>query len=250
MTPTRTPQRGVNFHNGNGRPMQHPHHRDFIPYDRPGHFFGHHHHYFGYRIHALPPHYVMHHYWGHPYYCYDNIWYRPWGDYYVVCRPPYGVCFHPSLVDLTLSAVSFAYYYDLYHTYNVIDSNWDTIAEQNRTIAANNAAIAAQNAQMATLAATKAPESYSLATRLGLIQSFADASATYYYEDGVFFIMGADGEYHVIVPPAGALVDSLPDDYEVVNLGGDQYYKVDDTIYRTVVIDGTPRFEVLGQMQN
>lgn len=229
--------------------MKHPHHRDFISYDRPGRFFGHHHHYFGYRIHALPPHYHIHHYWGRPYYVYDNIWYRPWGSYYVVCRPPYGVHFHPTLLDISLSAVRFSYYHDLYRTYDVIDDNWNTISEQNRIIATNNAAIARQNAEMANLSAVKAPESYSLAASLGLIQSYADASAAYYYEDGVFFTMGSDGEYHVIVPPAGALVETLPDDYEVITLGGTQYYKVDDTVYRTVIVEGAARFEVLGQMQ-
>ena len=51
-----------------------------------------------------------------------------------------------------------------------------------------------------------------------------------------------------IVPPAGALIDELPDDYRVITLGGDEYYAVDDTVYRTTVIGGTPYFEVLGQM--
>jgi hypothetical protein len=29
---------------------------------------------------------------------------------------------------------------------------------------------------------------------------------------------------------------------------GNEYYKVDDTIYRVVVIEGKPYFEVLGQL--
>ena len=41
----------------------------------------------------------------------------------------------------------------------------------------------------------------SLASQLGLVQSYADASVNYYYQDG---------SYYVIVPPAGALVEELP----------------------------------------
>ena len=65
---------------------------------------------------------------------------------------------------------------------------------------------------------------------------------------GVFFTKGVDGKYTVIVPPAGALVTSLPDDYDVITLNGVEYYKVDDTVYRMTVSDGTAYFEVLGQM--
>lgn len=53
----------------------------------------------------------------------------------------------------------------------------------------------------------------------------------------------------VIAPPAGALVESLPEDYEVVTLSdGNVYYKVDNTIYRMTIDDGKPYFEVVGQM--
>ena len=227
-----------------------PHHRDPIPFDRPGRFFGHYPHYFGYRIDCLPPGCHSFYHWGHPYYYYDNLYYRPWGDWYVVCRPPYGVCFHPTLLDVALDAVAFSYYCDAYRAYDTIDENWRTIEEQNRLIAENNAIIASQNAASAAYQshAALSDASYSLARSLGLVQSYADASVQYYYEDGVFFVMDANGEYKVIVPPAGAIVASLPEDYEVVNLGGAEYYKVDDTIYRTVVVDGSACFEVLGQI--
>ena len=68
--------------------------------------------------------------------------------------------------------------------------------------------------------------------------------------DGVFFIEGKDGQYQTIIPPAGAIITELPDDYEVVVLGGNEYYRVDNTIYRTVAIDGKAYFEVLGQQIN
>ena len=51
-----------------------------------------------------------------------------------------------------------------------------------------------------------------------------------------------------IVPPAGALIEELPEDYRTVILGGEEYYAVDDTVYRMTVVGGSPYFEVLGQM--
>ena len=56
------------------------------------------------------------------------------------------------------------------------------------------------------------------------------------------------GQYEVIVPPAGALVEELPDDYDTITLDGVPYYKVDDTVYRTTLVEGKPYLEVLGQM--
>ncbi len=52
----------------------------------------------------------------------------------------------------------------------------------------------------------------------------------------------------MIVPPAGALVGELPDDYETITLGGQEFYKVDDTVYRLTLVNGVPQLEVLGQM--
>ena len=89
---------------------------------------------------------------------------------------------------------------------------------------------------------------YALANGLGLAQTYADSGSSYFYQDGVFYVQGADGQYYVIVPPAGALVESLPEDYETVILDGNQYYKVDNTIYRMVINDGKPYFEVVGQI--
>ena len=51
-----------------------------------------------------------------------------------------------------------------------------------------------------------------------------------------------------IVPPAGALVQELPDDYDVITIDGEEYYKVDETVYKLTIIDGSPYFEVLGQL--
>ncbi len=243
-----------------------------IPYDRPGCFYAGHPHYYGYRVRHLP-HYDRYRYWGIDYYYYNGIYYRFWDDVYHICRPPYGILFDRALYALELDVLTFAYYNNVYRNYTTVNSNYSTINEQNRiiaennatiaaqnaTIAANNATIAAQNATAAAQAAStpsmdvnalKSYASYQLATKLGLIQSFAANGQEYYYDDGVFFVADAKGQYKVIVPPAGALIKALPEDYEVVVLSdGNEYYQVDDTIYRTTVADGVPYFEVLGQLQ-
>lgn len=89
---------------------------------------------------------------------------------------------------------------------------------------------------------------HSQANELGLIQSYAAAGSSYYYQDGVFYTVDANGQYVVIMPPAGALVESLPEDFDIVTLKGKEYYKVDDTIYKMTISEGKPYFEVLGQM--
>ena len=104
--------------------------------------------------------------------------------------------------------------------------------QQNQTIAENQ-----QLAQQA----------YSLANKLGLVQNFADANVQYMYQDGVFYTQAANGEYVVIVPPAGALVEYIPEDFETVILDGNEYYKVDNTIYSVAIVDGKAYFEVIGQ---
>ena len=256
----------VRFDHGGHR--VHPHDRPYMDWNRPGHFYGHHPHYFGYRVHYLP-HYRRVRYYGIDYYFYNDIWYRSWNGVYVVCRPPYGIGFARDLYELELDIIRFSYYNRVYRTYNTINSNYSTIAEQNRIIAENNALIAQQNALIAQQNATmqaqqaaaaessvdmntlKSLASYNLANKLGLIQSYASSSTEYYYDDGVFFVLGEDGKYKTIIPPAGALIKALPDDYEIVTLSdGNEYYRVDDTIYRTTVADGVPYFEVHGQVQS
>ena len=145
---------------------------------------------------------------------------------------------------LTLSSCAEEFNYD---PTKEINENAQTIASQNATIAANNATIARQNEAIA-LNSERAAKSYKEADRLGLVQSYADAGMEYFYQDGVFFTKDRDGKYVTIVPPAGALVKELPDDYDVITLGDEEYYKVDDTVYKLSIIDGTPYFEVLGQL--
>lgn len=166
----------------------------------------------------------------------------------MVCRPPFGTVLAADIIaDMAWSAVRLSYYYTVANTYSQINENNRYIAEQNAVIAQNNATIAAQN-QTIAMNQQLASQAYTLANDLGLIQSYAAAGSDYYYQDGVFYAMGPDGEYKVIVPPAGALVDTLPEDYDMVTLKGNEYYKVDDTVYKVAIVEGKPYFEVLGQL--
>ena len=224
-----------------------PHMRDPLAWDRPGSFWGDHPHYYGYRIHTLPPHWRRITHWGIDYYYYNGIYYRPYGGSYVICRPPFGTPLEHAIERAILRAVRFAYYCDTYRTYNTVFDNYNVIARQNLIIAQNNARIAAQNANYA-INANRALSAYELANMLGLVQSFAYANSEYFYQDGVFYSINASGSYTTIVPPAGALVTSLPDDYVVIVMNGIEYYLVDNTVYRTTVFEGEPFLEVLGQM--
>lgn len=239
-----------------------------MSHGRPVRFWDPGYHYFGYRVTSLPARYVRRVFWGIPYFIVDDVYYRYRSGSYYVCRPPFGVVFTPA-VSLADAICSFAFYANVCYTFSTINENAEMITSQNRIIAENNATIAAQNElialqnqtianQNAVIAANAAgpsslnsglaAESSRLADRLGLVQSYASVSGDYYYDDGVFFTKDVSGKYVTIVPPAGAIVEKLPDDYRIVTLDGEEYYAVDDTVYRTAVIDGTPYFEVLGQM--
>lgn len=226
----------------------HPRDRDYIRWNRPSHYWSHHNHCFGHRVRVLPTHVHRHIYHGVTYYCYNDVWYRPYGGYYVICRPPYGIALAADIIaDMAWTAVRLSYYNTVVNTYSQINENNAYIAEQNAIIAQNNATIAAQNAAISQ-SRNLAQASYSLANSLGLVQSYGAAGTDYFYQDGVFYTMDASGQYKVILPPAGALVETLPDDYEMVTLrDGKEYYKVEDTVYRVTISEGNPYFEVLGQ---
>lgn len=255
------PSQKPDFKKGNDRPMavqrpgnrpsqvrQHPRNRDFVVYDRPSQFWSRHDHCYGHRVRVLPSYVKRHVCFGVTYYCYNDIWYRPFGGYYVVCRPPFGTVLAADLIaDIAWTAVRLSYYNTVADTFRTINENNEYIARQNEIIAQNNAVIAAQN-QTIAMNQQLAAQAYGLANELGLVQSYAAADSEYYYQDGVFYVQDKNGEYKVIVPPAGALVEALPDDFDMVTLNGEEYYKVDDTVYRVTVSEGKPYFEVLGQM--
>ena len=224
-----------------------PRQRDPLAWDRPGYFWGDHPHYYGYRIHALPPSWRRISHWGMDYYYYNGIYYRPFGGAYVVCRPPFGTPLEAAIDRAILRTLRFAYYYDTYRTYESVFDYYNVIARQNLIIAQQNARIIARNSNYA-INSNRALSAYELANKLGLVQSYAYANADYFYQDGVFYTVSASGVYTTIVPPAGALVTSLPDDYEIIVMGGIEYYLVDNTVFRTTVFEGEPYLEVLGQM--
>jgi hypothetical protein len=224
-----------------------PRMRDPLAWDRPGNFWGDHPHYYGYRINTLPPNWRRITHWGIDYYYYNGIYYRPFGGSYVICRPPFGTPLEHAIDRAILKLIRFAYYCDTYRTYNTVFDNYNVIARQNLIIAQNNARIASRNANYA-LNANRALSAYELANMLGLVQSYAYANSEYFYQDGVFYTISASGIFSTIVPPAGALVTSLPDDYEIIVMNGIEYYMVDNTVYRTTVFEGEPFLEVLGQM--
>lgn len=238
----------VHMHPGPGHVDRiHPRHRGPMPFNRPARFWAHGPHYFGYRVGYLPARYELLHYWGRDYYFLDGLYYRYHLHHYYVCRPPFGVFFDPILDDIAYVACNFAYYASVYNAFSTINDNARTITGQNEIIARNNATIAQQNADIA-LNSERALAAQQTADDLGLVQSYADASVEYFYDDGVFFTKGKDGKYVTIVPPAGALVKELPDDYETITMNGSEYYKVDDTVFRAAVVDGAACFEVLGQL--
>ncbi len=224
-----------------------PRDRDYLPSNyNPGGFYGKDRHCFGFRVESLPPKYRKIHSFGIDYYMYNNVYYRPYREHYIVCRPPFGVILD-AITDIAFSAVRFSYYSNAYRTFNAINENNRYIDQQNRIIAQNNATIAAQNRSIA-LNTNAASSAYDVASRLGLVQSYAYADRNYYYDDGVFYIINDNGRYQTIVPPAGALVQELPDDYETIVLNGQEYYRVDDTVYRLTLVSGAAYLEVLGQM--
>ena len=238
---------GIRMDDGRNLNRIPPRERDFIIYDRPGAFYGHDPHFFGYRVQALPPRYRRISHWGRDYYFYNNVYYLRYGNWYVITRPPFGVMIDIALRDMAFASVRFSYYHNVYRTFDIIDSNYRTILEQNREIARNNALIAQQNSALA-LNSSRALSAYEIASALGLVQSFANINTEYFYQDGVFYVVNRKNRYEVIVPPAGALVNELPEDYDTIVLNGVEYYKVDDTVYRLVLVDGIPALEVLGQM--
>ena len=232
---------------GDGRDVQRmpPMDRPPIPYSAPAIFNKKRPHYYGYNIASMPHGYVVKKYWGRDYYYYNGIWYSKGPQYYQVCRPPYHTEVTFGCCKKGLTSVRFSYYNSVERTYSAINENYAIIAEQNRIIAQNNAIIAQQNARLA-LNSTNANLAYLQASQLGLIQSYASATTQYYYQDGVFYT-GSGHNFRTIMPPAGAIVASLPEDYIIVQYGGNPYYRVEDTLYRQFVVDGAPYFEVLGQ---
>ena len=72
----------------------------------------------------------------------------------------------------------------------------------------------------------------------GLVRTIVRGRPYYYYY-GTFYAPVADNsdEYQVVAPPAGAVVDALPEGYEVAEVDGKPYLMLDGTYYETVETD-------------
>ncbi len=185
----------------------------------PSHRYGD--HYFGYRLRTLPRGYVTMRIGGLDYYYYDGIYYRPYllGGYYV-CRPPRGTSIASTLFNVALTAVA-------------INTIRDEIQRARRA-----AALSTVYGNANTGYVIRTSDDYYNTNLLN------QANQEYYYQDGVFYIL-QNGQYYVIEAPIGALVTEIPADYEEIELDGRTYYQVEDTIYKTTVIDGALYFEVV-----
>jgi len=72
----------------------------------------------------------------------------------------------------------------------------------------------------------------------------------YYYDDGSYFLPNGGDEYVVVDPPIGARIAELPSNYEEIILDGNTYYKVENTYYKAVIVDGYLWYEVVGKTIN
>ena len=102
---------------------------------------------------------------------------------------------------------------------------------------------------LSAVRAASTPVYVNVSPGLNLTHSYVAAGTEYYYQDGVFYIVDARGQYVTIMPPTGALVEYLPEDYTTFRYDGSMYYRVDDTVYALTLSEGTPYFEVLGQIR-
>ena len=183
----------------------------------PSYHYGH--HYFGYRIHYLPPRAVLRVHNHIHYYYYDGIFYRPYfGGGYIICRPPVGTYISSTMLNVALTVA-------------VINALNNAVERANRAVA-----LAESYSRINTNYTIREVDSY--------VTNVANQNEEYYYQDGVFYTL-VDGRYYVIEPPIGALITQLPDDYVEVEIAGETYYQVEDALYKVTVIDGALYFEVV-----
>lgn len=69
---------------------------------------------------------------------------------------------------------------------------------------------------------------------------------SYYYYYGTFYsYMAPSREYVVVAPPVGAIVESIPEGYEKIDIDGNTYYIVGGVQYKAVIFDGEIWYEVI-----
>jgi len=69
---------------------------------------------------------------------------------------------------------------------------------------------------------------------------------SYYYYYGTFYTyMAPSREYVVVAPPVGAIVESIPEGYEKIDIDGNTYYIVGGVQYKAVIFNGEIWYEVI-----
>ncbi|MCQ2189939.1 MAG: DUF6515 family protein [Paludibacteraceae bacterium] len=69
---------------------------------------------------------------------------------------------------------------------------------------------------------------------------------SYYYYYGTFYTyMAPSREYVVVAPPVGAIVESIPEGYEKIDINGNTYYTVGGVQYKAVIFNGEIWYEVI-----
>ena len=71
------------------KPHKNPREYEFVSYKHICHYYAPGSHYFGYKVLRIPSRAYRITGYRHVYYCYNGIYYAPYGSYYVVCRPPF-----------------------------------------------------------------------------------------------------------------------------------------------------------------
>jgi hypothetical protein len=67
----------------------------------------------------------------------------------------------------------------------------------------------------------------------------------YYYYNGTYYENVNQHEYVVVAPPVGALVESIPDNFQELVINGDTYYIVDGVQYRATLYNNEIWYEVI-----
>jgi hypothetical protein len=83
---------------------------------------------------------------------------------------------------------------------------------------------------------------------VGYIQFFIGQDP-YYYNQGVYYVEDNEG-YEVVEPPLNAIVTTLPEESEKVEIDGQTYYECYGTIYQIVRTPDGKAFQVVGRIDD
>lgn len=66
----------------------------------------------------------------------------------------------------------------------------------------------------------------------------------FFYSSGIYYAQQTDGSYEVINPEQGMMVDTLPEDHEIITEGDTEYLKVGNVYYTKVDENGKNQYKV------